>query len=217
MYGDGHTEELVGRAIKDFSREKLFITTKVWSTHLRYRDVLNAFHRSLERLDTDYVDLYLIHWPNDRIPLKETFRAFNELVQSGKTRYVGVSNFDIDQLVQAQRFSNPPIATNQVEYNVLNRGPERNGVLDYCLDHNILLTAYEPLGKGRILQHSGVQQIALKYRISVAQVALHWLIQKQKVITIPMSSNVVHLRENLKADEITLAEEDVTTLDNLGV
>jgi diketogulonate reductase-like aldo/keto reductase len=216
MYGQGHTEELVGRAIKDFSREKLFITTKVWSTNLRYKDVLNAFRRSLERLDIDYVDLYLIHWPNSSIPLEESFRAFNELAHSGQTRYVGVSNFDTDQLKQAQRFSDSPIATNQVEYNVLTRDPERDGVLDYCLDQNILLTAYEPLGKGRLIHHSGIQQIALKYKISVAQVALYWLIQKQKVITIPMSSNLEHLRENLKAVEITLAGEDVKTLNNLG-
>ncbi len=215
MYGEGHTEELVGRAIKDFSRENLFITTKVWSSNLRYRDVLNAFRGSLKRLDTDYVDLYLIHWPNSSIPLEETFRAFNELAQSGQTRYVGVSNFDLNKLKQAQRLSDSPIATNQVEYSVLTRGPERNGVLEYCQDQNILLTAYEPLGKGRVIHDSGVQQIAFKYKLSIAQVALYWLIQKQKVITIPMSANVEHLRENLKAVEINLTEEDLRTINNL--
>jgi diketogulonate reductase-like aldo/keto reductase len=216
MYGEGHTEELVGRAIKDFAREKLFITTKVWSTNLRYKNVLTSFQRSLERLDTEYVDLYLIHWPNTRIPLEETFQAFNKLVNGGLIRYVGVSNFDTNQLKQAQRYSDSPIATNQVEYNVFDRGPERNGVLDYCLEQKILLTAYEPLGKGRLIRHSGIQKIALKYKISVAQVALYWLIQRQKVITIPMSSKVEHLMENLKAVDITLAEEDITTLNNLN-
>lgn len=216
MYGKGHTEELVGEAIAPFERDDLFITTKVWRTNLRYRDVLDAFDGSLRRLGTDYVDLYLIHWPSSSIPLEETFRAFNELVESGRTRYVGVSNFNLDQLQQAEALSDVPIATNQVEYNVLGRRPERNGVLEHCRDNDILLTAYEPLGKGRVLNDSELARIAEKYEATPAQIAIRWLLQKPQVITIPKSSNEEHLRQNLDALELELAPEDVEQLDQLA-
>ena len=215
LYGAGHTEELLGRAIKGFPREDLFITTKVWNTNLRYKDVLKALRGSLKRLGTDFVDLYLIHWPNNSIPLEETFRAFNVLVQNGEVTRVGVSNFNLAQLKRAQELSDIPIAANQVEYNIFARGPERNGVLEYCQKNNILLTAYEPLGKGRLINNPMLHQIGSGYKISAAQVAVNWLIQKPKVITIPMSSTIKHLKENLQAIEITLSEEDLKTLDGL--
>jgi len=215
MYGAGHTEELLGKAMKGFAREHLFITTKVWSTNLRYKDVLKALSRSLKRLGTDYVDLYLIHSPDSSVPLEETFRALNELVRGGQVKYVGVSNFDLALLEHAQELSDTPIATNQVEYNVFARGPERNGVLDYCNKNSILLTAYEPLGKGRLIHNARLEQIASRYKISAAQVAINWLIQKPHVITIPMSANVKHLKENLESIEITLSEEDLKALDGL--
>jgi diketogulonate reductase-like aldo/keto reductase len=216
MYGGGHTEELVGAAIKPFRREELFITTKVWSNNLRYRDVIEQLDESLKKLDTDYVDLYLIHWPNPSIPLKETFRAFNELVREGKVRYSGVSNFDIAQLKEAQRLSEVPIATNQVEYNLLNREPERTGMLEYCRNEGILITAYEPLGKGTLLGNPSINKVAKKYGISPAQVAIYWLLQKPGVITIPKSVNETHLRENLSVLELTISQEDMEFLDSIA-
>jgi len=215
MYGGGHTEEVVGRAIKPFKREELFITTKVWSNNLGYSDVLREFNVSLKKLETDYVDLFLIHWPNPVVPLEETFRAFNEIVKSGCTKYVGVSNFSIKQLKRAQSFSDIPIAANQMEYSVLSRDPERTGLLDYCRKNSILITAYEPLGKGRVFYNSELKRISARSGIPVARLTLNWLIVKPGVITIPMSSKENHLRENLEAADLALPAEILEMMDRI--
>lgn len=162
------------------------------------------------------IDLYLIHWPNSSIPLAETFRAFNELVARGQTRYVGVSNFSLDQLHQAERLSDVPIATNQVAYNLLTRGPQRSGLLAYCQANDLLLTAYEPLGKGRVLRDATLREIAGHYAATPAQIAIRWLLRQPNVITIPKSSNVEHLQQNLEAVELTLSAEDLAELDRLA-
>lgn len=218
MYGDGHTEELVGRAIKTFRREDICITTKVWSSNLRTKSVVKNIELSLKRLGTDYVDLYLIHWPNPAIPLEDTYRAFNDLVKNGIVHYVGVSNFNIKQLAHAQKLSDVPIATNQVEYNVLRREPERNGVLKYCQKHRIILTAYEPFGKGAVLRNAGLQRVAERFGTTSAQLAIYWLMQKSKVITIPKSSNIAHLLENLEALDKDFGDsclEDLNRLEHM--
>jgi len=214
MYGGGHTEEVIGRVIKDIDREQLFITTKVWSSNLRYRSVLKAMESSLRHLGTDYVDLYLIHWPNPSIPLEDTFKALNELVASGKTRRVGVSHFDLKDLQRAQSLSATPIATNQVRYSLLSREPARNGVLKYCQDNNIILTAYSPLKEG-VLSIRKLKELAQKYKASPAQIALSWLLSKPKVISIPMSTNIDHLKSNLDAVELELSADDIETLNRL--
>ena len=131
MYAQGHTEELIGQAIRGLPREQLFITSKVWSTNLHYEGVHQALAGSLQRLGVETLDLYLIHWPNDNIPLAETFRALNELSASGKIKRVGVSNFDVPLLEEAISLSETPIVTNQVRYNLLSREPEENGVLAF--------------------------------------------------------------------------------------
>jgi diketogulonate reductase-like aldo/keto reductase len=214
MYGSGHTEEMIGHVIKGFDRERLFIATKVWSSNLRYRSVLKALEGSLRRLGTDYVDLYLIHWPNPSIPLDDTFKALNELVVGGKTRRVGVSNFDLKDLQRAQSLSATPIATNQVRYSLLSREPERNGVLKYCQDNHILLTAYSPLKEG-VLSIRALKELAQKYDATPAQVALSWLLSKPRVISIPMSTNIQHLKSNLDAVELELAADDIELLNRL--
>jgi diketogulonate reductase-like aldo/keto reductase len=207
MYGAGHTEVLVGRAVKPFRRNELFITTKVWSSNLSRRDVLKGVEESLKRLDQLYIDLLLIHWPNPAIPIEETMGAFNELVHEGTVKYVGVSNFSLAQLLEAQKQSDVPIATNQVEYNVLCREPEQNGMLEYCQKNGVILTAYEPLGKGSVLRHRTLQEIAKLYTITVAQLAIYWLLNKPKVITIPKSTNEKHLRENIAVPSLNLPAE----------
>lgn len=216
MYGGGHTEELVGKAIKSFNRDDLFITSKVWSTNLRYGSVLKSLETSLEKLELDYVDLYLIHWPNPVVPLKETFKAFNEMVEKGHTKYIGVSNFSLQQLKHAQELAHTPIATNQVDYNLHVREPEKNGLLQYCQQNNILLTAYEPFGKGSVLRNPALLSIAKNYSLSPAQLALLWLIQKPKVITIPMSSNITHLKENLEVFTLNIPDDLITQLNHLS-
>lgn len=213
MYASGHTEWLVGRAVKDFRREDLFITTKVSSRNLSYQGVLRALDGSLERLDMDYVDLYLIHWPNRSIPLEETFKALNEAVARDCVRHLGVSNFNLDELQQAQALSNTPIITNQVPYSLSKREYVKNGVLAYCQGNGILLTAYSPI-KGSVLKNPALRRIAEQHGATPAQVALHWLIRQPNVITIPKSADETHLRENLGALDLQLSMEEFEKLDS---
>jgi diketogulonate reductase-like aldo/keto reductase len=215
MYGRGHTEELVGQAIRDFNREDLFICSKVWHVTQNYEDTLKALEGSLKRLTTDYLDLYLIHRPNYDIPLEETFRALNQLVKEGKVRHLGVSNFSLAQLQHAQDLADIPLATNQVPYNLHNRLYQRNGVLDYCREHNMLLTAYSPIDRGHLASDSALQRLAASYEATPVQVALHWLVRQPGVIALPMSSRREHLQENLGALELKLSREDIHTLDHL--
>ncbi len=215
MYGDGHTEELLGQAIKGLDREKVFITTKVSPSNLRYAGVINALEGSLRRLDTSYIDLYLIHWPSRSIPLEESFRALNRAVEQGKVRRLGVSNFSLGELEQSISLSVTPIITNQVPYSLTNRRYVRNGGLQYCQENGVLLTAYSPL-KGGVLGSPIVREIAQHHSATPAQVALNWLVRQPKVITIPQSTDPGHLRDNLEAVGLELEAEEVERLDQLA-
>ena len=215
MYAGGHTEELVGRAIQAFERQALFITSKVSPSHLGYEKVLAALEGSLKRLGTPYLDLYLIHWPDERVPLEETFRALNQLVAEKKVRHLGVSNFNLDQLKRAYEISESPLITNQVPYSLHNRNYAHNDVLKFCQDHSLLLTAYTPIEKGRVARDPEINSIAQKYKATPVQVALNWLVCQPGVITIPKSTNTLHLQENLDALEIELSAQDVERLDRI--
>lgn len=215
MYGRGHTEELVGDAISDFDRSDLFITSKVWKVTMRYQDTLQALERSLDRLGTDYLDLYLIHRPNRDIPLNETFRALNKLVEAGKVRHLGVSNFNLEQFKRAQALADTPLVTNQVPYNLHKRTYVMNGVLKHCQDKDIILTAYSPIDRGHLVDDPTVTEIARSYGATPAQVALNWLIRQPNVIALPMSTKKDHLEENLGALDLELSTEDRTKLDHI--
>jgi diketogulonate reductase-like aldo/keto reductase len=215
IYGDGHTEELIGRAIQGFPRRDLFIATKVWHTHLSYADTHAAVKKSLKRLHCDYIDLCLVHWPNDNIPFNETFTALNELVEAGEVRYLGVSNFDLEGLRTAQTLSASPILTVQVPYSLYNRSCVTSGVLAYCLEQDILLTAHSPFDRGDLLNNPELRNIAAHYGKTPAQIALYWLIQQPNVITIPMSSNPEHLRSNMEALDLELSARDLEILNTL--
>ena len=215
MYGRGHAEELVGQVIGDFKREDLFITSKVWKITMYYKNTLRALESSLLRLVTDYLDLYLIHRPNREIPLDETFRALNQLVEQGKVKYLGVSNFNLEQLKRAQALSASPLVTNQVPYNLHKRTYVDNGVLEYCQENNILLTAYSPIDRGYLLEDPKVKEIAEKYAATSSQVALNWLIRQPKVIALPMSTKREHLQENLGALDLKISQEDIKKLDQI--
>lgn len=214
IYGGGHSEELLGRAIREsgIQREKLFITSKVTPSHLQFDDVLRACEGSLRRLGMDYLDLYLIHWPSDNISLEETFRALNLLVAQGKVRHLGVSNFELEQLQQSEKFSATPIITNQIPYSLFDRSYVKNGVMKYCLENNILVTAYSPIKEGRIKVDGSLQQIADAHNATPYQIALAWLVSQPKVITIPMSLNPQHQAENLLAADIELTTSEMEAL-----
>lgn len=197
MYGSGHSEELVGEAIKGVARKKLFITTKVWSTHLSYEGVINACKNSLKRLGLNYVDLYLIHWPNPLFSFEKTMKAMDYLVDNKMTRYIGVSNFSVSQMEKAQKSAKHKIVTNQVEYHLLNRRAGHE-LLPYCVKNNIILTAYSPLARGKLAQwgyNEALDAIAKKYKKTPAQVALRWLIQQPNTIVIPKASRIEHVKE----------------------
>jgi len=221
MYAAGHAEELVGQAIEGFPREELFITTKVLPQHLAYDDVCAAADRSLARLGTDYLDLYLIHVPNFSIPIKDTMRAFDHLVKEKKVRSIGVSNFSASQFRQAQDCSAYPLVTNQIEYNLLirnHRGEYNTGmestIIPYCQEHGVVVTAYRPLAAGKLARpgYPLLDELAQKYHKTRAQIAINWLLSKPKLITIPRSSNLSHLEDNLGALGWTLSPEDIHRL-----
>lgn len=205
-------EKAIGKAIDNFNREELFVTTKIWKDKLKYNKFKRSTEGSLTRLDTNYVDLLLIHWPNQDVPIEETIEAMNELVEEGKVRYIGVSNFSQDQITSAREVSSEPIVTNQVKYHV---GMDRSSLLRYCRDHDIFLTAYSPLGKGEVFDWEGLTETVDKYGKTPGQIALKWLIEQDNVLAIPKASSESHLRENLGIFNWELEERDRAKLDQL--
>jgi diketogulonate reductase-like aldo/keto reductase len=216
MYASGHTEELVGQALKGVDRSKVFLTTKVMPPNLRYKSVLQSLDESLKRLGVDQVDLYLIHWSSAGVPLSETFRALNQAVREGKVRYLGVSNFKLNELKESQKLSETPIVTNQVPYSLYTRRYVQNGVIPYCQENGIIVTAYSPIEEGRLKASRQLEAIAAAHQATPYQIALAWLVSQPWVITIPMSQNPEHLRQNLEAAEIQLSEQELAELDALG-
>jgi diketogulonate reductase-like aldo/keto reductase len=217
VYAAGHSEELVGRAIRETNtkRENVFITTKVDPSHLEYDQVLRSCEGSLRRLQMDYVDLYLIHWPRIHMKLEETFRALNRLVTDGKVRHLGVSNFNLKLLKQAHSLSETPLLTDQVPYRLPDKTYAENGVLEYCQQNDILLTAYSPVKFRNLTVNKTVHTIAAAHSATPFQIALAWLVVQPRVITIPMSLNPQHIRQNFEAAEIELSDEEFRTLSAL--
>ena len=210
MYGGGGSEIIIGEAIKVFKRDEIFIISKVWPTHLRYDDVIKAAKRSVERLGT-YIDLYLIHAPNPEIPLRETLRAMEKLVDMGLIRYIGVSNFDLDLMIQAQHeLSKYELVANEVEYSLLCREIELD-LLPYAKKEKIAIIAYSPLARGLLAKEPYItylKPIAMKYNKTPIQVALNFLIT-MGTIPIPKSAKIEHLVENVGAMGWRLGSEDI--------
>jgi len=221
IYGGGHAEELVGEAIKAFSREDVFVTSKVWHTNLRYYDALKACERSLKRLQTSYIDLYLIHWPSSTIPLSETMKTLEKLHKDGKIRYIGVSNFSVSQVEEARScLSQTDVVANQVEYSLYERSIEKD-LIPYCLKTGITVIAYSPLSQGRLVRELSagrsksirlLREVAESYSKTPIQVALNWVIWRENVVTIPKSIRKEHLRENVGATGWRLSERDYRRL-----
>ena len=218
VYAAGHSEELVGQVVQKsgISREELFIVSKVDPSNVRYKDLLRSCENSLRRLNMDYLDLFLIHWPSSSISLRETFRGLNQLVREGRVRHVGVSNFNVDLMEQAQAESATPIFTNQDSYSLADRSSVQNGVLEYCQKNDVLLTAYSPVKEGHLHDRSTVQTIAGSHAATPNQIALAWLIAQPRVITIPMSFNPEHIAENFGAEKIELTSTEIEQLSQLA-
>jgi len=213
-YAAGHSEELTGRAVRESKvpREKFFITTKVSPEHLSYNDTLKSCEKSLYRLNMDYIDLYLIHWPGTNIKYEETFRALNKLVHDGKVKHLGVSNFKMKLLKEAQSLSETPLLTNQIPYNIPDRTYTENGVIEYCQQNDILVTAYTPVKFRSVNVNKTLKEIAEAHSATTFQIALAWLVAQPRVITIPMSFNPQHIKENFEAADIELSNDEMTRL-----
>ncbi len=224
MYGDGHTEELVANAIKGFEREKLLLTSKVSGENLGYKALLNAAKNSLKRLKTDYLDLYLLHWPNPDVPLKQTMKAINELLENGLIRNFGLSNFPVDLVKEVMQLTDTPIITNQLEYNLFTRNNGRitedveSKIIPFCLENNISITAWRPVLKGEknALQQPSIAEIAEKHNATTMQIALAWLLNKPLMLAIPKMTSEKHILENIAAASIQLSEEEMQVLDKLS-
>lgn len=216
-YAKGHSEELLAKAIQDSTtpREALFITSKVWPDHLRYESVLKACEGSLRRLKMDYIDLYLIHWPNRLIKLEDTFKALNQLVREGKVKHVGVSNFNLKDVKKSKELCETPLLTNQVPYSLPENKYVKNGVVDYCKENDVLVTAYTPVMFRNLKVNATLKSIAEAHGVTSFQIALAWLTNQKRVITIPMSFDAEHQKENLEAADIDLLPEEMSTLNHL--
>jgi diketogulonate reductase-like aldo/keto reductase len=217
-YASGHSEELLGRAIRETNtkREKLFLTTKISPEHLAHEQIFRSCENSLRRINVEYVDLYLIHWPpRADMHLDEAFLALNKLVRDGKVKHLGVSNFNLKLLQQAQSVSETPLLTDQVPYRLPDRTYVDNGVLEYCQQNDILLTAYSPVKFRNLPVNKTVKAIADAHSATSFQIALAWLATQPRVITIPMSFNPHHISENFEAADIELSDEEFKTLGEL--
>jgi 2,5-diketo-D-gluconate reductase B len=208
-------ETEIGAAISesDVARDELFLTSKVWSTHLRYEDLIEACQRSLQKLGIEWLDLYLIHAPNPQVPIEVSMRALNDLTAGGKIHHVGVSNFSLDQLRQAMQHSDAPIFSHQINYHPLHPQDE---MVAFCQREKILVTAYSPIAKGRALRSALLQEIAARHGVSAAHVALRWLVEQDLVITIPKSSNPQHQQQNLDVFGFALSPEEKIKIDEMG-
>jgi diketogulonate reductase-like aldo/keto reductase len=211
MYGEGAAEELVAEAIAG-RRDEAFLVSKVYPHHASCAGVVQACERSLKRLQTDWLDLYLLHWRGS-VPLEDTVAGFEELRRSGKIRHWGVSNFDTSDMEELARVANGAnCATNQVLYNVTRRGPEFD-LIPWMAGRRMPLMAYSPIEQGRLPQSGALKAIGEKHRASAFQIALAWLLQQQGVIAIPKAGRTDHVRDNQRALEITLTPEELKAID----
>lgn len=211
MYADGEAEKVVGEAISG-RRGDVYLVSKVYPHNASRKGAVAACERSLRRLKTDYLDLYLLHWRGS-IPLEETLSAFGDLQRTGKIRDFGVSNFeksDMEQIIEGP--GGERTATNQVLYNLQRRGIEWD-LLPWCRRRRIPVMAYSPIEQGRLL--ASLRPFSERRGLAPAQVALAWVLCQEGVIAIPKASNIQHVSENRAAVDIVLSAEDLAELDDL--
>ena len=217
MYGAGHSEEVVSRALEDW-RKPVFVASKVSPSHFGYEELLRSARKSLDRLRVKQMDLYQLHWPNPRVPIVETMKAMEKLVRDGMVRNIGVSNFSVVQMKEAQAaLSREEIVSNQVEYSLVDRAVEET-ILSYCQREKVTLIAYSPLGQSRIAKGRGgpfkiLDEIATRLGKSRSQVALNWLLWHESVVVIPKASDKKHVVENAAVSGWKLSTRDFQEID----
>jgi len=211
MYGEGKSEELVGQAIAG-RRDEVFLVSKVYPHNASRKGAVAACERSLKRLATDRLDLYLLHWRGS-IPLTETIEAFQALQQAGKIRHYGVSNLDLQDMQSLVKIPGAArVQVNQLLYNLTRRGLEFD-LLPWMRERRIALMAYSPVEQARLLRNRALIDFARRHGMTVAQAALAWLLAQDDVIAIPKASRSAHVRENAAAAEIALSREQLAELD----
>ena len=210
-------EKQVGEGIKKsgVARDKFFLTTKIFPDDLKFQPekLKEAAKRSLENLDTDYVDLLLLHWPDDRVPLSETIPALCELQKQGLTKHIGVSNFNIEQIIEAKKYADVPLVVNQVEFHPFIK---QSTLQSFLNNHHILLEAYSPLARGDVFDNEIMKEIADKHGVNPAQISIAWILSDKDRVAIPKTSNPDHLQGNLDAAKITLSDEDIQKINTLA-
>ncbi|MFB6278090.1 MAG: aldo/keto reductase [Salinibacter sp.] len=204
-------EAAVGEVLAEYDREDLFLTSKVLPSNLHYEGVLESLSATLEALGVEALDLYLIHWPNPAISLRETFQALERAHEEGRVRNVGVSNFGVYELRFAQRVADVPIAANQFEFHPWY---VRQDLVDYCHEHDIVVQAAAPLGRAAVLEDPVVTEIADEHDVMPAQVVLKWALDKD-IVVLPQSTTPDHIRANLDLFDWRLDAEAIDRLDEL--
>ena len=213
LYADGSAEELVAEAIAG-RRDEVFLVTKVIPANATRHGTIEACERSLRRLRTDRIDLYLLHW-RGRLALEPTIDAFGRLLDAGKIRHWGVSNFDELDLAEVLSIAGggEAVEADQVLYNLAHRGIEYE-LLPWCRERGLVIMAYSPTDRGRLLGHVAVKAVAARHRATPAQVAVAWVLRQDGVTAIPKAATPAHVRENRAALDLQLTKEDLATLDS---
>jgi diketogulonate reductase-like aldo/keto reductase len=212
MYGSGAAERLVGEAIYG-RRDEAFLVSKVLPQNATARGTVRSCEESLERLKTDRIDLYLLHWRGD-VPLEDTLEGFEALIRSGKIRHWGVSNFDVEDLEELVRLAGgDAVTTDQVLFNLTRRGIEWD-LLPWCRARSprIPIMAYSPIEQGRLLEHRAIRAVAARHEATTARIALAWVLRTEGTIAIPRTGKVAHVRDNRAALDIQLTHRDLQEL-----
>lgn len=211
MYGDGNSEELIAEAIEG-RREEVFLVSKVLPQNATLRGTIKACEGSLRRLKTDRLDLYLLHW-REKLPLEGTLSAFERLVQDGKIRYWGVSNFDVADMEELEELSGgSEVTANQVLYNLTRRGIEFD-FMPWCRERHVPIMAYSPIEQGRLLKKAALKKMASRHGVTPSQVALAWVLRHDDVIAIPKAAKPEHVQDNHRALDLKLSKQDFLELD----
>jgi diketogulonate reductase-like aldo/keto reductase len=208
-------EAAVGQAILDSGvpRKDIFLTTKVWVSNYKHDAFIKSVDESLEKLKTDYVDLLLLHWPNNDVSLADQIGALNEVKQAGKVRHIGVSNFNIALMDEAAALSDAPLVTNQVEYHPF---IDQTKVMDVARKHGMALTAYYAMADGKVLENEQLVEIAKSHDRSVAQVVLRWLLQQNDVIALSKTATESRVAENFDIFDFELSGEEMQAIHGLA-
>lgn len=210
-------ERFIGNTLKKYNilREKLFITSKLWNEDKGYENTMRAFNETLNRLQTDYLDLYLIHWPmtaeNWEELNAETWKAFEELYKKGKVRAIGVSNFMIQHLESLKEYANILPMVDQIEFHP---GLTQKDTVEYCKNNNILIEAWSPLGSGKMLDNAELKSIAARYNKTVAQLCIKWCLQNG-VVPLPKSIHSKRIKENICVYDFKISDEDMKYINNM--